>query len=243
MAWHDADAHCAAVGSRWWRWTVVKLITRAGAETLVAPEVYVLRPDRHRPVLGGGGVQAALAEPGRDDRGGVHGRVRGRLGGAAGGSEAGGADPGGRILGGRRWPPRTGIPFSASVLLEPHRPLRLRGGGRMSGARDDAAAGAGGAPSGWPMARAVSAKHGSRGGPCLGCGRGARCGPRGGPGGTAAAEDHDAGQCPVGAEARPPTAAMRFREGARLYRIEAVHESDATGRTTDLFSAVEEVGR
>lgn len=46
---------------------------------------------------------------------------------------------------------------------------------------------------------------------------------------------------PVGAEARP-TAAMRFREGARLYRIEAVHESDATGRTLTCF-AVEEVGR
>ena len=46
---------------------------------------------------------------------------------------------------------------------------------------------------------------------------------------------------PVGAGARP-TAAMRFREGARLYRIEAVHESDETGRTLTCF-AVEEVGR
>lgn len=46
---------------------------------------------------------------------------------------------------------------------------------------------------------------------------------------------------PVGAAARP-TAEMRFREGVRLYRIEAVHESDARGRTLTCY-AVEEVGR
>jgi len=44
-----------------------------------------------------------------------------------------------------------------------------------------------------------------------------------------------------GAQARPD-AAMRFREGVRLYRIEAVHEGDALGRTLVCF-AVEEVGR
>lgn len=43
------------------------------------------------------------------------------------------------------------------------------------------------------------------------------------------------------AEARPdPT--MRFRDGERLYLIEAVHESDPSGRTLTCF-AVEEVGR
>ena len=46
---------------------------------------------------------------------------------------------------------------------------------------------------------------------------------------------------PVGAEARP-TPKMRFRDGARIYRIEAVHERDATGRRLTCF-AVEEVGR
>lgn len=46
---------------------------------------------------------------------------------------------------------------------------------------------------------------------------------------------------PEGAAARP-TAAMRFREGARLYRIEAVHEGDPRGRTLTCY-AVEEVGR
>ena len=46
---------------------------------------------------------------------------------------------------------------------------------------------------------------------------------------------------PQGAEARPD-AAMRFRDGARVYRIEAVHEGDPLGRTLVCF-AVEEVGR
>lgn len=45
---------------------------------------------------------------------------------------------------------------------------------------------------------------------------------------------------PPGAAARP-TAAMRFREGARLYRIEAVHEGGARGRRLTCY-AVEEVG-
>jgi hypothetical protein len=35
---------------------------------------------------------------------------------------------------------------------------------------------------------------------------------------------------------------MRFRDGARLYRIEAVQESDPMGRFLTCF-AVEEVGR
>ena len=46
---------------------------------------------------------------------------------------------------------------------------------------------------------------------------------------------------PQGALARPDTT-MRFRDGARIYRIEAVHESDATGRWLTCF-AIEEVGR
>ena len=46
---------------------------------------------------------------------------------------------------------------------------------------------------------------------------------------------------PQGAAARPD-ATMRFRDGARIYRIEAVHESDATGRWLSCF-AIEEVGR
>ena len=46
---------------------------------------------------------------------------------------------------------------------------------------------------------------------------------------------------PQGAQARPD-ARMRFRDGARVYRIEAVQESDATGRFLTCF-AVEEVGR
>lgn len=44
-----------------------------------------------------------------------------------------------------------------------------------------------------------------------------------------------------GAGARPD-ASMRFRDGARVYRIEAVHESEPLGRILVCF-AVEEVGR
>ena len=45
---------------------------------------------------------------------------------------------------------------------------------------------------------------------------------------------------PEGAPSRP-TAAMRFREGARVYRIGAVSEADATGRYLVCF-ATEETG-
>ncbi|MDG3042871.1 phage head closure protein [Roseicyclus marinus] len=44
-----------------------------------------------------------------------------------------------------------------------------------------------------------------------------------------------------GAGARPD-AAMRFVDGDRVYRIEAVHEGDTQGRTLVCY-AVEEVGR
>lgn len=45
---------------------------------------------------------------------------------------------------------------------------------------------------------------------------------------------------PRGAPSRP-TAAMRFRDGARIYRIEAVTEADSEGRYLVCF-AKEEVG-
>lgn len=45
---------------------------------------------------------------------------------------------------------------------------------------------------------------------------------------------------PQGAASRP-SAAMRFRDGSRLYRIEAVTEADASGRYLICF-AKEEVG-
>jgi head-tail adaptor len=44
------------------------------------------------------------------------------------------------------------------------------------------------------------------------------------------------------ASAAYPDAEMRFRDGGRLYRIEAVHQGDPLGRTLTCF-AVEEVGR
>ena len=65
MAWHDADAHVlplapvVAVDS-------VKLITRAGAETLVAPEVYVLRGRPIQPPLAAHGRVLPAPRDGRD---------------------------------------------------------------------------------------------------------------------------------------------------------------------------------
>lgn len=44
------------------------------------------------------------------------------------------------------------------------------------------------------------------------------------------------------ASAAYPDSEMRFRDGGRLYRIEAVHQGDPLGRTLTCF-AVEEVGR
>jgi hypothetical protein len=46
---------------------------------------------------------------------------------------------------------------------------------------------------------------------------------------------------PPGSMSRPD-AAMRFRDGARVYLIEAVHEADPRGRALTCF-AFEEVGQ
>jgi uncharacterized phiE125 gp8 family phage protein len=127
MAWHDPDAHIlplAPVGSI----ESVKLITRAGAETLVEPEVYVLRADRHRPVLAaagrslpspsqGGTIEVEFTAGFASDWAGLPADLKQAV----------------LILAGEFWgqdmEADTGIPFSVSVLLEPHRPVRLRRAG------------------------------------------------------------------------------------------------------------------
>lgn len=127
MAWHAPEAHVlplapvAAIDS-------VKLITRAGAETLVAPEVYTLRPDRHRPVLAatgtalpspsqGGTIEVEFTAGYAADWAGIPADLKQAV----------------LILAGEFWgqdlATDTGMPFSVSVLLEPHRPVRLRGAG------------------------------------------------------------------------------------------------------------------
>ncbi|WP_239025617.1 head-tail connector protein [Roseicyclus persicicus] len=125
VAWHDPEAHVLPLAPVS-RIDSVKVITRAGAETLVDPGLYALRHDRHRPVLAATGT--ALPTP---SQGGTI-EVEFTAGYAA---EWTGIPADLRqavlILAGEFWgqdlAADTGMPFSVSVLLEPHRPMRLRG--------------------------------------------------------------------------------------------------------------------
>jgi len=128
MAWHAAAAHVLPLAPVR-RIDSVKLITRAGAETLVDPARYQVRVDDHRPALAATG--ALLPAPGL---GGTI-EVEFTAGYAA---EWTGIPADLRqavlILAGEFWgqnmDAQTGIPFAVSVLLEPHRPVRLRGAGQ-----------------------------------------------------------------------------------------------------------------
>jgi uncharacterized phiE125 gp8 family phage protein len=127
MMWHAAEAHVlpiapvSAIDS-------VKLITRAGAETLVDPEDYTLRSDRHRPVVAttatklpspsqGGTIEVEFTAGYASDWAGIPADLKQAV----------------LILAGEFWgqemDAETGIPFAVSVLLEPHRMVRLRGVG------------------------------------------------------------------------------------------------------------------
>ncbi|PWK62158.1 head-tail connector protein [Roseicyclus mahoneyensis] len=128
MAWHGDTVHVlplAPVG----RIDSVKLITRAGAETPVDPARYRLQLDAHRPAVVATG--SVLPAPGL---GGTI-EVEFTAGHAA---EWTGIPADLRqavlILAGEFWAQnmdaQTGIPFAVSVLLEPHRPVRLRGAGQ-----------------------------------------------------------------------------------------------------------------
>jgi hypothetical protein len=133
--------------------------------------------------------------------------------------------------------PEKGIPFAVSVLLEPYRALRLRGGRPMTRpnlTRKLVVE----APDRIPMGRRLCRDLGR---PRRGLGRGddTGCRPRDRHRLAPAAEDHGA-RAPQGAASRP-TAAMRFRDGVRVYDIEAVTEADASGRYLTCF-ATEEVG-
>lgn len=123
--WHKEDSHVlpiapvVSVDS-------VTLVSRAGAETTVATDQYLLRADQHRPAVVAAGTK--LPSPGQ--RGSIEVEF------TAGYSVDWAGLPADLkqamlILAGEYWgqnmDPEMGIPFAASVLLEPHRALRLRG--------------------------------------------------------------------------------------------------------------------
>lgn len=128
MAWHGPGDHALPLAPVD-RIDSVKLITRAGAETLVPSGQYRLRQDRHRPGLEA--VGGALPAPGLGgtieveftagyalDWLGIPADLRHAV----------------LILAASFWGQDqdgdTGLPFAVSVLLEPHRPFRLRGAGQ-----------------------------------------------------------------------------------------------------------------
>jgi uncharacterized phiE125 gp8 family phage protein len=126
MAWQAQALHVLPIAPVS-RIDSVKLITRAGAETLVDAGLYRLQPDGHRPALAATGSR--LPAPG------LGGTIEVEFTAGHGGGWIGiPADlrQAVLILAGEYWgqnlDTQTGLPFAVSVLLEPHRPLRLRGG-------------------------------------------------------------------------------------------------------------------
>jgi uncharacterized phiE125 gp8 family phage protein len=125
LTWHKEDAHVLPIapvrGIE-----MVTLVSRAGAETVVAPELYGLRVDQHRPAIVATGSK--LPTPGQ--RGSIEVEFTAGFAPDWAGIPAD-LKQAMLILAGEYWgqnmDPEMGIPFSASVLLEPHRALRLRG--------------------------------------------------------------------------------------------------------------------
>lgn len=128
MAWNGAALHAlplAPVG----RIESVKLITRAGAETMLDPGRYRLQQDSHRPAIAattgslpapglGGTIEVEFTAGYAAEWSGIPSDLRQAV----------------LIMAGELWAQNmdaeTGMPFAVSVLLEPHRPIRLRGAGR-----------------------------------------------------------------------------------------------------------------
>lgn len=125
MAWQSADRHALPLAPVS-RIESVRLITRAGSETLVDAERYRLTPDGQRPAL----VATGTSLPGP----GLGGTIEVEF--TAGHAVEWTGIPADLrqavlILAGEYWGQnlegQAGIPFAVSVLLEPHRPVRLRG--------------------------------------------------------------------------------------------------------------------
>jgi len=123
--WHKDDAHVLPIAPVRMIDSVT-LVSRAGAETVVSPADYALRADQHRPAIIATGSK--LPKPGQ--RGSIEVEFTAGFAPDWAGIPAD-LKQAMLILAGEYWgqnlDPEMGIPFSASVLLEPHRALRLRG--------------------------------------------------------------------------------------------------------------------
>lgn len=103
----------------------VRLITRAGGETVLDPARYRLHPDRHHPRL----VATGMGLPAPGQAGTIEVVLRAGFGEVW---EALPADLQQAVLmlaatyWGQDSAPEQGIPLAVAVLLEPHRPVRLR---------------------------------------------------------------------------------------------------------------------
>jgi uncharacterized phiE125 gp8 family phage protein len=105
----------------------IKLITRAGAETLVDPALYDLRTDRHAPMIvstgtklptpsQGGAIEVEFTAGFSPDWVGIPPDLKQAV----------------LIMAAELWgqniDPNMGLPLAVSVLVEPYRTIRLRGG-------------------------------------------------------------------------------------------------------------------
>lgn len=124
LAWQTPKGHVLPVAPVQ-EIEAIRLITRAGAETVLNPARYRLHPDRHRPQLVP--MEAVLAEPVQG--GSIEVVFR------AGFSESWAGLPADlqqavMLLAAQYWgqdaAPEQGMPLAVAVLLEPHRPVRLR---------------------------------------------------------------------------------------------------------------------
>jgi uncharacterized phiE125 gp8 family phage protein len=125
LEWRSPDAQVlplAPIGQI----EAVRLVTRAGSETLLDPDSYRLQPDRHRPALVATG--ARLTPPAQG--GSIEVEFTAGFAATWDGIPAD-LQQAVMILAGEYWgqdsAPERGLPFAVAVLLEPHRALRLRG--------------------------------------------------------------------------------------------------------------------
>jgi len=124
LAWQSAKAHMLPLAPIL-ELEAVRLITRAGAETVLDPASYRLQPDRHRPQvmptgtalpdpMQGGSIEVVFRAGFSEDWLGIPADLQQAV----------------MLLAAHYWgqdsAPEEGMPLAAALLLEPHRPVRLR---------------------------------------------------------------------------------------------------------------------